>query len=99
MEAQAAILLRVAGIEHLFEGAQNEVSVRSVASRGVQRPPLVGCNVGHVATQALFESVTANWRSSRSGATGRLCRESVVALNFRFCLQRRPSFLRRRLMR
>lgn len=50
-------------------------------------------------TQALLGAATANYRSSRFGATGKLCLEYVVALNFRFYLQRRPSFLRIRLIR
>jgi hypothetical protein len=43
-------------------------------------------------------SSTLKFCSSRFSATGRLCCEWVVALNFLFCLQRKPSFFRIRLM-
>src|SRR4030067_3710705 len=50
-------------------------------------------------TQILLGAVVSNFCSNKFSATGRLCLELVVALNFFFCLQRIPNFLRIRLIR
>src|SRR5512135_1265088 len=50
-------------------------------------------------TQTLLGSVVSNCCFSRFSATGRACLESVVALNFLFCLHRIPSFFRILLIR
>ena len=47
-------------------------------------------------THTLPGALTENSRFRILGATGKLCLESVVTLNFSFCfcLQRKPNFLR-----
>ncbi len=42
----------------------------------------------------LLGDLAENSRFRILGATGKLCLESVVTLNFSFCLQRKPHFLR-----
>ncbi len=50
-------------------------------------------------TQARLGAGTEKSRANRSGAMGNVCLELVVALNFRFCLHRKPNFRRMRLIR
>lgn len=48
-------------------------------------------------THTWFGLVVSNFWSNKFSATGKLCRESVVPLNFLFCLQCSASFLQIRL--
>src|SRR3972149_9469200 len=71
---------------------------RSLWPARYSQPSSVGTYVISL-THTLFGSATANRSPRIFSATGRVCRESVVALNFLFCLQRIPSLLRIRLIR
>ena len=73
------------------QGIPDNLSVEEVFVSSTVEPPFIRRNVGDIADPNLAGR-TGRELLVRLSATGRVCVESVVALNFLFCLHRIPSF-------
>ncbi len=83
-------VLDQAGLHVRLQAPAHHVAAEQVDDGGQVQPAFVGLDVGDVATPELVGASGLKRRCTRSGATGRLWRLSVVTTNLRFVLALMP---------